>query len=94
MTATKVGHTPYSELEKKLEDAKAQVEVGGKYFHYKNPSELYKVINIGLLEATEEVCVMYQHPHKKVVWVRSLSNFLETVEQDGKSVPRFTKVSD
>lgn len=80
---------------KALEDAKKRVEVGGTYYHFKNPSDYYTVVDVGIIEETEEVCVMYEAQYdelKGIRWVRTLENFLEEVERDGKKYQRFTKV--
>ncbi len=88
-----IDHTPYSELQARVRDAEKKVVVGAKYYHYKNPQELYDLVGVGLLEATEQPCVMYRNEEKGVTWVRTLENFLEDVEVDGKKAPRFTKAS-
>jgi len=45
------------------------------------------------LENSEEVCVGYRALYGKgILWVRTLENFLEGVEIDGKSVKRFQVV--
>lgn len=87
-----MGHALYSELEQKLQEAASQVEVGALYFHYKDTEKKnpYVVQSLGLLEATEEVCVIYKHPDKEVTWVRALSDWLQNVEWEGKTLPRFT----
>lgn len=86
-------HSSYESLEAKLADASMRVEVGAKYLHYKHPGDPYKVINLGLLEATEEVCVIYQNLENNVIWVRTIDKFLDTVEWNGQMVPRFAKLS-
>lgn len=75
-----------------IADAKQRVTVGGTYVHFKDPSKQYTVTNVGIIEATEEACVMYEAQYeelKGLTWVRPLSNFLEEVEWEGKKVPRF-----
>lgn len=47
-------------LDKQIAKAKKKVEVGGIYYHYKNPDKYYVVESIGCLENTEEVCVVYR----------------------------------
>jgi hypothetical protein len=67
----------------------------GKYQHFKGG--LYRVIAVGKIEATGEDVVVYEtlydNPVSRV-WVRPLNNFLETVEIDGKKVPRFEYIGD
>lgn len=60
----------------------------GTYRHYKG--NLYKVIAIGEHTETDESLVIYSpvdNPDK--YWVRPLDMFLETIEVDGVTIPRF-----
>lgn len=63
----------------------------GKYQHSKT-GNFYKVIAIAKHSETLEDLVVYEslynNPESKV-WVRPLKMFLESVEIDGKKVPRF-----
>lgn len=78
-----------SELDKQIIKAKKKVEVGGIYYHYKNPDKYYVVESVGFIEERDEVCVVYRALYGKgIIWVRTLTNFLEKV--DGKM--RFEKV--
>lgn len=72
-----------------------EVEVGGYYAHYKHPGEKrYKVISLGLMEDTWEPMVTYEHLDTGANTVRTLSNFLEEVEVEGKKVQRFVYLGD
>ena len=67
----------------------------GKYQHYKG--NFYQVLGVARHSETTEEMVMYQALYefgKDVVWVRPLSMFLESVEFDGKIVPRFRFVEE
>lgn len=79
-------------LSRKLTEAHKHVEVGSLYAHYRSLDKLYKVLAIGLLEATEEPNVVYQALHNSVVWVRALDSWLLEVIHEGQVVPRFQKV--
>lgn len=57
----------------------------GTYKHYKGG--LYQVLGVALHSETLEPLVLYQHDGK--FWVRPYAMFLESVEVDGKAVPRF-----
>ena len=60
----------------------------GTYKHYKG--NLYKVYFIATHSETEEPLVVYQALYGECGhWVRPLSMFLETVEVDGQTIPRF-----
>ncbi|MFA7614812.1 MAG: DUF1653 domain-containing protein [Candidatus Caldatribacteriota bacterium] len=85
-------HKNHQQLHQELEEAKKQVEVGGIYSHYKYPENTYQVINLGFIETTDEVCVIYQATYdKELVFVRPLSSWLETPEWNGKKAPRFKR---
>lgn len=86
-----MGHISLVKLKNRLVRAKREIHVGGKYYHYKHPDKFYTIINIGILENTEEVCVMYKS-EDGIIWVRPIDNFLSKVELNGQMVPRFTPV--
>lgn len=78
------------DLANKLIDAQMHVQVGAAYVHYRNPQKVYKVLNLALLEANEEVSVVYEAQYDShLIWVRPLSSWLSTVEHNGAEVPRF-----
>lgn len=73
----KTDHIPESELFKKLNDAKKLVKINGTYFHYKNPTQFYKILNLAIDENTDKVSVIYQALYgKKIIFIRSLDSFL------------------
>ncbi len=81
-------------LHTSLAAAQKKVKVGGIYSHFKHPENHYKVINLAFLEATLDICVVYQALYDpKLVFVRDLKNWLETPELNGKKVPRFSLIS-
>ena len=64
------------------------VVIGGKYEHYKGKP--YRVLAVANHSETLEEMVVYQQLYgEEGVWVRPLEMFLETVEVEGKTVPRF-----
>ncbi|OGL71476.1 hypothetical protein A3D69_00465 [Candidatus Uhrbacteria bacterium RIFCSPHIGHO2_02_FULL_54_11] len=68
------------------------IQPGGTYQHYKG--NVYKVIGVGKMEATQEDVVVYQGAdHGSPIWVRSLAEFFSDVEWEGKTVPRFKSLS-
>ena len=88
-----MAHVPIEELAKRIEDAKREVEVGARYVHYKDPTKEYVVTELAILEATEEIAVVYQAQYdERVSFIRSLSSFVATVNLDGTPTPRFTKI--
>ena len=65
----------------------------GLYQHYKGPQ--YRVFSVARHSETEEDVVFYQALYGDYgFWVRPLSMFLETVEFEGKTVPRFALVQE
>lgn len=61
----------------------------GKYRHYKGKE--YEVLVVAKHSETGEEMVVYQALYgASDVWVRPLAMFMETLEIDGKMLPRFT----
>lgn len=66
--------------------------VKGRYRHYKGNE--YEVLDIGTHTETGEHFVVYKALYGDgQVWLRPVSMFKETVEVDGKSMPRFEFIS-
>ena len=60
----------------------------GLYQHYKGPQ--YKVLCQATHSETDEQLVIYQALYGEFgIWARPLSMFLETVEKECKTIPRF-----
>lgn len=60
----------------------------GRYRHYKEKD--YEVIGLARHSETEEELVVYRTLYGDFdLWVRPLKMFMETVEVDGREVPRF-----
>lgn len=86
-------HKEQLELAKKIKAAKTKVTVGADYWHYKGRDKVYKVIGLGFIEATNELCVIYEAQYgERLTFLRPLSVWLEHIEWEGKTVPRFTKI--
>jgi hypothetical protein len=84
-------HISEEELASKLVEATKRVTVGAQYRHYKN--KLYKVLGFAILEATNEVGVIYQAQYgHNLIFIRPLTAWLEEVEWRGDTVKRFTKI--
>ncbi len=63
----------------------------GKYRHYKG--NMYEVIGVATHSEDESKVVVYRTLYGNFdLWVRPFTMFTETVEIDGKQVPRFTFV--
>ncbi|MBU2972297.1 DUF1653 domain-containing protein [Pseudoalteromonas sp. C2R02] len=65
----------------------------GRYQHFKG--NFYQVLHVAKHSETQELLVVYQPEYgDKGIWVRPLTMFDETIERDGKSFKRFSKVED
>lgn len=63
----------------------------GTYRHYKGKT--YEVLGIAHHSETLEELVVYRPLYgERGLWVRPLTLFLETVEVDGRRLPRFTYI--
>jgi hypothetical protein len=86
-------HKPESQLIEELELAAASIPVGAAYAHYKHPELQYIIIGHCILEANDETAVLYQAQYgSKLTFARAVSIFMEHVEWNGESVPRFASV--
>jgi hypothetical protein len=54
-----MAHTKQCDLKAKLVEAQTLVQVGGKYAHYRSPTDLYTVVQIAIREDSEEIEVVY-----------------------------------
>jgi hypothetical protein len=65
----------------------------GKYRHYKGND--YEVIGVARHSEDESELVVYRPMYgERGLWVRPLSMFVEFVEVDGESIPRFARITD
>lgn len=65
----------------------------GRYRHHKGNQ--YIVLGVARHSETDEEVVVYRQDYgERGLWVRPLTMFLETVEVDGKRVPRFEFVGE
>lgn len=88
-------HKDHKELEVELRSAAKKIAVGGIYVHYKNPQQTYKVLHIAITERDDKICVIYQAQYNEsLIFVRPLSSWLGKVERQGKTVDRFSKVTE
>jgi hypothetical protein len=74
------------ELKERLSEAGQRVTISGKYQHFRTKG-VYAVRELVLIEATEEVGVVYQ-AEDGLLWLRTVDNFCELVD----GVERFRKV--
>lgn len=78
-----------------MSKASRKPEIGAIYKHYRNQNN-YLVLAVGQHTETDEPMVvyvsLYDNPVSQV-WIRPLQMFCETVEHNGKTVPRFTKLA-
>lgn len=88
-----MAHVSLDELAEKLARAGREVSVGARYVHYKDRAKEYVVKSFAILEATEEVGVVYEAQYDtRISFIRPLSDFCAMIEVDGVPTPRFTKI--
>lgn len=90
-------HLSEEELLSQLEQAGQDVEVGALYAHYRDPKSCYRVVGLAIIEATQEVAVVYRKEVgsdalKSMTWVRPISSWLEKVSVGDSMVHRFQRV--
>ena len=78
----------------------------GFYYHYKHDPNgsvnnySYEVISVGTHTETHEKFVIYRSLYQTETqgganyWLRPLEMFVENVEKEGKTFPRFKKITD
>lgn len=82
----------WSELEKRVSDAKAQIAPGSRWQHYKGGR--YVVVDVVIIERTDEVGIMYRSlDHPTVIFMRPLVEWQDVVEHEGEKVFRFRSAS-
>lgn len=86
-------HEEQLQLKSKLQLAQEQVEVGALYRHYKSSHKIYKVLNLAFQEENNELCVIYRAEYEeRLIFIRPLKSWLETIELKNEKVLRFTKI--
>lgn len=61
-----------------------------KYRHYKGG--IYEIVCEAKLEADPKVTLMIYKSAEGLIWARPKEVFFETVQHEGKAVPRFARV--
>ncbi len=85
---TKRKHLSYRELKELLTEATIQVPEGSIWRHFKGGD--YRVVRIVFDSETLQLEVVHESiQHPGVTFTRSLSNWLETVDFEGYTLPRF-----
>lgn len=89
-----MAHKSEAAILAEIERAKQQISKGDTYAHYKDKTKIYKVRDFVLIEATDELGVVYEAQYgAQLRFVRSVKVWLEEVEWQGEKMPRFTKLS-
>lgn len=85
-------HRPRNELAEEISELKDKIEIGRIYIHYKNDDSSYTVKGLVVIQSLQVIGVLYQeNVGPKLTFVRPASEWLEMVEHNGRSVPRFRK---
>lgn len=68
----------------------------GIYQHYKGNQ--YQVLGVGRDTETNDYSVvyapLYEHSGQPDIWIRPYSMFIESVDVDGATIPRFKKIEN
>jgi hypothetical protein len=84
-------HKSQEILVTELAQAAKQVKAGSIYYHYKNPNQNYRVINLAITEADDTICVIYRAQYgERLIFVRPLDSWLSKVKWNNETVNRFT----
>jgi hypothetical protein len=62
-----------------------------KYRHYKGG--VYEIVCEAKLEADPNIIMMIYRSEEGPIWARPREAFFETVQHEGKSVPRFAPIN-
>lgn len=85
-------HKPQNQHVEELVKASQRVPSDSIWTHYKNPDLHYKITGHAILEATDEVAVLYQAQYgEQLTFVRPISNFLANVDVEGTRIARFAR---
>lgn len=69
----------------------SNIKIGGLYYHYKNPSAPYMVLNVGLQENSHQPMVIYCPINDpKLIWIRPVSEWNQKITDGDQSYTRFT----
>ncbi len=83
-------HKPEWQLIEEIGTYAGQIKVGSSYSHYKDSTKNYTVRELVIIEGTDEVGVVYQaNFHAKLIFVRPAREWVEEVEWNGTTLPRF-----
>ena len=72
------------ELQNLIIKAQDQIEIGKKCTHYKNSNKTYTIIDLVIIEKTEEIGVVYKADYSGIKFIRPLKEFFEEVKPEQK----------
>jgi len=79
-------------MKKDVQEPSRDADLLGMYRHFKGG--LYELQEIALCSETMQKMVIYRaHYGEKGLWVRPYGMFFETVTREGKTMPRFEKIT-
>lgn len=95
-----MSHKTEEEINQLLEDARNNVSVGAKYYHYKNPNNHYVLVDLAINESDENIYVVYRPLYMvgNILWIRKLEGeggwLTPAILENGEQIARFTKVEE
>ena len=101
-----MSHTTFEELNEKIIKWQKEIPVGSRWIHFKDEKSErpYRVMNLALEEASEEVVVVYRREDRPenftrreapLIWTRPVEGqkgWLSELEINGTKVKRFRKI--
>lgn len=89
-TMKKTNHISLEQLAMNIDDVSKVIPLWSLWFHYKNSEKRYRIVDLVIDEASDEVSVVYQGVGGiEIKFVRLAKIFLEKVMIDGEEVGRF-----
>ena len=89
-------HKSADTLNKEISEAKKEIPIGSKWYHFKHPDNLYEITGIVVIEETDSVGVLYTstfEPTTGITFLRPLESFLSYKETEDGKVKRFVQAS-
>ena len=81
------------QLRREIDRARQHVKLGGIYVHYKDSSHTYEVVDLAVNTEQDTIWVVYTSLYdERLTFLRSIDEWCDDVEKDGKIMRRFTEL--
>ncbi|MGZ6004896.1 MAG: DUF1653 domain-containing protein [Candidatus Saccharimonadales bacterium] len=89
-----MAHKSQTELASKVADLKVKIPIGSQWQHYKSSGNYYEVTDIVIIEADDSLGVVYRAKYgKNLTFIRPAKSWLQTVDWQNRTLPRFKRVN-